>query len=290
MDFTEIARGYYLEALCVEGNTVWFGDVIGGGIHRFDGVHTYQAWLKDQHWIAAMLLNVNGEIIYSGPSGIQWFNPTTHDSGILLDTIAGQKIRGVNEMTPDRSGGMYFGSIDLQSIIQGKKPGPSSLNHLSVDRCVTRLDDGLAFSNGLSLSQDGKRLFHNESFVGVFAYDINSDGSLGEKQLLLQKEDCDGMALDSNGHIWVSGFNSNALLCLSGNGDILHRIEIPTFGATNLRFGGETLQDLYINTVAEGVALQIAKGILPTEPQSILYRGYTPRQGLAIPRTHFQLD
>src|SRR6516165_1651067 len=148
MQFVEVAKGLYLEALCTDMDAVLFGDVIGGGIHRVaDGRRT--DWLTDKRWIAVMLLNDDGSIIYSGSWGIAWFNPKTSGSGVLLDAIDGKAILGVNEMTPDRHGGMYFGTIDLQSIMRGQKPQPAVLYHLSVDKRLTKLRDGLTFSNGL---------------------------------------------------------------------------------------------------------------------------------------------
>ncbi len=290
MQFKEVATGYYLEALCTDGDAVLFGDVVGGGIHRVDDSEQRSDWLDDKRWIAAMLLNDDGAIIYSGPWGIAWFNPETGTGGTLLDTIDGQPIAGVNEMTPDRQGGMYFGTIDLQSITQGKKPQPSALYHYSADRRLTKLRDGLAFSNGLTLSLDGKRLYHNESFVGIFAYDVLGDGTLGERVMLTPQTDCDGMVLDAVGNLWISGFNTDALLCLADNGALKHRIKLPAHGATNLRFGGKNLNKLYVNTIPAGIASRLAAGELPAEPASILYCGETHIRGLAIARTRFQLD
>ena len=50
-----------------------------------------------------------------------------------------------------------------------------------VARRVRQLCSGLRFSNGVALSPDGRRLYHNETFVGLWAYDIMPDG----KQLLV---------------------------------------------------------------------------------------------------------
>src|SRR3974377_1522152 len=101
MQFTEVAKGLYLEALCTDNDAVLFGDVVGGGIHRVSDDGQSSEWLTGTRWIAAMLLNDDGSIIYSGPWGIAWFNPKTRRSGVLLDAIDGNAILGVNEMTPD---------------------------------------------------------------------------------------------------------------------------------------------------------------------------------------------
>jgi len=290
MQFIEVAKGLYLEALCTDNDAVLFGDVVGGGIHRVADNGQASDWLTGTRWIAAMLLNDDGSIIYSGSWGIAWFNPKTSRSGVLLDAIDGKAVLGVNEMTPDRQGGMYFGTIDLQSIMRGEKPRPSVLYHLSADRHVTKLRDGLTFSNGLTLSLDGKRFYHNESFVGVFAYPVLADGTFGDRVMLAPRTDCDGMVLDAAGNVWISGFDSNELLCLEDNGAIKDKIQLPSHAATNLRFGGRELDRLYINTIPEGVATKLAIGELPAEPSSILYYGQSSVRGFAIPRTGFRLD
>jgi sugar lactone lactonase YvrE len=290
MDFEPMARGYYLEALLIDETVVWYSDVVEGGIRRLAADGMVTTWLPDRRMVGGILLNQDGCVLVSGPGGIVWFNPATNDSGVLIDTIDGQPIPGVNEMRPDGSGGLYFGTLDLPAILRGETPGPVALYRLAVDRKLTKLCDGLVFSNGLSPSPNGSRLYHNESFVGTFAYDVRPDGSLANRTTLLKKPDCDGLALDADGNIWVTGFASGELLRLHTDGTIAQRIALPGDAATNVRFGGADGRDIYVTVVSRDAAEALKNGNVPSSKTSVLYRGRSDVAGQAIPRTRFRLD
>jgi sugar lactone lactonase YvrE len=297
MKFEPIAQGYYLEALLTDETTVWYSDVVEGGIRRLAPDGKVDVWLADRRLVGGILLNEDGCVLVSGPGGIVWFNPATNASGVLLDKIneqpmgvpKGQPIPGVNEMRPDGRGGIYFGTVDLPAIVRGEKPGPVGLFRLDVNRNLTRLRDGLVFTNGLSPNPDGSKLYHNESFVGTFVYDVLADGSLGKGTQLLKKPDCDGLALDANGDIWVTGFASNELLRVHADGTIAQRVGLPGDAATNVRFGGADGRDMYVTVVARAAAEALKNGVFPSTKTSVLYRGRSDVAGQKIPRTQFNL-
>ncbi len=279
--FEVVASGYYLEALLVDGDDIWYGDVVTGGIKRLGSdIHL----LPERKMIGGLLANEDGCLLVAGEGGIVWINPATGATGSLVDGLD-----GANEMRSDGRGGMYFGSIDLPGILRGEKPGPSALFHLTVDRTLTKLKDGLAFANGLSLGADGSRIFFNESFNGVNCWSINGDGSLGERLWFVENYDCDGMALDTGGNIWISGFGSGELLCLSPSGAEIGRLPLPGAACTNVRFGGKDMRELYVTMVDPAGAQALAEGRMPDEMNSHLYKCPSPKKGAAIARTRFAL-
>jgi sugar lactone lactonase YvrE len=289
MSFTALARGRYLEALAIDEHVVWFSDVILGGVQGLKPDGSIAHGLIERKWIGGILFNEDGALLCSGPGGIAWFHPTSGRSGTLLSRIEGMPLAGVNELCPDGRGGLIFGTLDLPAIIRGERPGPTALYRLDVRGGVTRLADGLVFCNGLCISSEGTTLYHNESFVGTFAYDITPDGSLDNRRMLLDKPDCDGMALDVLGNLWVSGFSSEELLCLRPDGTVQQRLALPGGACTNVRFGGAEGRQLFVTTVPLTAGLEIAKGNLPTALDSILYRGPSPVPGRINSRTQFRL-
>jgi len=289
MKFEPMIQGYYLEALIVDGTTVWYSDVVEGGIRRLTPDGNVATWLPDRRLVGGVLLNDDGCVLVSGSSGIAWVNPATNACGMLIDTVAGRPLLGVNEMRPDGKGGCYFGSIDMPAIERGKTPGPVGLYRLDANGAATKLWDGLVFTNGLTPNVDGTRLYHNESFVGTFAYDIAADGSLKNRTMLLEKNDCDGIALDVDGNIWVTGFGSNELLCLKPDGALVRRVALPGDAATNVRFGGADGRDMYITVVSSASAQALKAGRMPSAKTSVLYRARSNVAGQAIPKTRFRL-
>ncbi len=279
--FEIVASGYYLEALLVDGDDIWYGDVVTGGIKRLGSdVHL----LPERKMIGGLLANEDGCLLVAGEGGIVWINPQTGGTGALVDDLD-----GTNEMRADGHGGIYFGSIDLPGILRGEKPGPSSLYHLTADRTLIQLRDGLTFANGLSLSADGTKLYFNESFSGMNCWPINADGSLGERLWFFDKYDCDGMAIDAKGNIWISGFSSSELLCLSSAGTEIGRLTLPGAACTNVRFGGEDMSELYLTMVDPAGAQALAEGRMPDEMNSHLYKCASPQKGAAIARASFVL-
>jgi sugar lactone lactonase YvrE len=280
-DFELLTRGFYLEGLLVEGEDVWFTDVVVGGVqHLASG----KIVLPERMMIGGLLLNEDGCLLVAGPGGIAWVNPETGANGPLVEGLS-----GANEMRADLSGGMVFGSIDLDAVLRGKKPAPSSLYRLSPDREMTLLRDGLAFANGLSYSADGATLFFNESFAASRAFPVSEDGTLGDPSLLRSKPDCDGLALDAEGNVWITGFSSSFLLCLAPDGSEVRRLELPGNACTNVRFGGRDMRDLYVTVVDTGAAQLLAQGRPLEEKSSALYRTRSPVPGAPITRTRFHL-
>ena len=289
MEFQSIATGYYLEALGVAEDAVWFSDVVTGGVRRLSKDGRIDEWLPGKRWIGSILLNDDGCVFSSGAGGIAWVNPTTGASGMLLESIGGEPMDGVNEITSDGMGGIYFGTLDVPAIERGQATKPVELYRLNSDGRVTRLCEGLRFSNGIGVSSDGRKLYHNESFVGTFAYDLASDGNLGRPTLLVKKPDCDGMAIDCEGGIWITGFRSREILRVFPDGTIAARIPVPGEAATNIRFGGADGRDLYVTTVSLASAAGLEKGILPDSPDSVLYRARSEVAGQQLAKPRFRL-
>jgi sugar lactone lactonase YvrE len=289
MQFETLASGYYLEALCVVGDTIWLSDVTRGGIRRIGADGHTDSFFTDQHMLAAVIANADGRMLISGLGGIRWLDPRTGAHGMLISEIDGQPIGGVNEMTPDGKGGLYFGTIDLPAVLRGEKPGPSALYRLEKNRRVHQIDGGLSFSNGLGLSPDGARLYHNESFNGVFAYEIASDGKAGPAQKLLDKYDCDGMAMDRDGGAWICGFSTPELIRIAPNGNVDRRITLPGQASTNVCFAGPDGRDLYVTTVTAESVVKLVKNDPITVAESKLHRARGESVGLDIAPPQFQL-
>ncbi|TAL02516.1 MAG: gluconolactonase [Rhodospirillaceae bacterium] len=288
MEFNSIATGYYLEALAVDGDAVWFSDVVEGGIRRRLPDGTTDAWLPGKRWIGSIVINEDGAVLSSGAGGIAWFNPATGAAGMLLDAIDGRPIDGVNEILHDGKGGLYFGTVDIPAIARGEAPGPAALYRLDTGGRVTRLCGSLKFSNGIGISADGRRLYHNETFVGTSAYDVASDGSIGNAMPLTKQLDCDGLAIDCEDNIWIAGYHSDTLSRLRPDGTVDRRVALPAGGVTNIRFGGGDGRELYLTTVAPEAGDALAKGVMPART-SVLYHARSDVAGQPMARTRFRL-
>ncbi len=198
-------------------------------------------------------------------------------------------INGINEMITDGAGGIYFGTIDLEKIIKGEPTRPASLYHLTARGDIRGVADKLGLVNGLMLSADRRLLYCNETFDATYVYDVKPDTSLANRRLFVRKEDCDGMALDVEGNLWITGFRSSEIARARPDGSLLPPVPTPGGAVTQIRFGGRDMRDYYITCVPADGGDGLAVGVQPTEERSILYRGRSDVAGLPIAPAKFEL-
>jgi sugar lactone lactonase YvrE len=290
-EFEQIAKGLYLEGLAVDQvrGIVWYSDVIGGGIHGVRPGRGAIVFNPERMWTGGILMNEDGAVLSSGAGGIMWNDPETQKSGWLLNEIDGKPINGINEMMPDGTGGIYFGTVDIEKIIEGKPTRLAALYRLTTDGDVVCVADGLGFANGIMLSTDGKRLYYNDTFDSTYVFEVRSDRTLYNRQPFLRKEDCDGMALDAQGNLWITGYRSSELVRVTPDGALLAPVATPASAITQIRFGGADMRDFYLTTVPADGGDGLAVGERPTEERSFLYRGRSEVPGMSIAPARFKL-
>lgn len=282
MAFEPVLHGYYLEGLLINGENIWFTDVAIGGVQR---AGSDDLLLPDRTMIGGLQLNEDGALLVSGLDGIVWVHPESERSGTVVDEIA-----GANEMCACARGGLIYGTIDLPAILRGERPGPSTIEYLSPDGVSSQLRRGLTFANGLAFSPRQDELYFNESFSATRAFPVGKGGVLGEPRTLIDMADCDGMALDAEGNIWVTGFASGELRCVAPDGTEVRRMALPGKACTNVRFGGPDLQDLYVTIVDPAAAQALADATPLKERTSTLFRARSPVPGARREHTRLKLQ
>lgn len=291
-NFTRLASGLYLEGLTVdhERDIIWYSDVIAGGVQgvRPDGtkVATLDA---DRMWTGGLLVNHDGAVLSTGEGGIRWNDPATGKSGWLLDSIDGAPIAGINEMVSDGTGGIFFGTIDMERVIAGEEPRPVALYRLTVDGEVIQVAEDIGFTNGIMHDLERRRLYCNDTFRRTWLFDVTEDFGLANQRVFLEKEDVDGMALDASGNVWITGFRSGFFERVAPDGTVLTRFETPAGAITQLRFAGADMRDVYFTAVPSDGGDTLKEGGEITEANSYLYHARTSEPGLNIAPPRFAL-
>ncbi len=291
-NFTKVASGIYIEGLAVDHvrDVIWYSDVIAGGIHgvKPDGTKV-TSFNPDRMWTGGVMMNADGSVLSTGEGGIMWNNPDTGKSGWLLDEIDGKPINGINEMVPDGTGGLFIGTNDIEMVIKGEQTRPTELYRLTADRELIKLADGINFTNGIMYDAQRKRFYCNSTFECTWTFDVADDLTLNNKREFLAKEDCDGMALDAEGTVWITGFRSNFFERLKPDGTVLPRYETPAGSITQLRFGGPDMRDVYFNSVPSDGGDTLKEGGEITEANSFLFRGRSEVPGMKFELPRFNL-
>lgn len=151
---------------------------------------------------------------------------------VLANSFAsGEPFGRLNDLIADGKGGAYF-------TVGGAY-------HVSAEGVVTKVEDQNIRSNGIMLSRDGRTLYVTNDTV-VLAFDVRADGSTANRRdfgSLQGDNGGDGMAIDSEGRLYVTG--NMGVHVFSVQGQHLGMIPTPRRPIT-LAFSGPEKKTLYV--------------------------------------------
>ncbi|OEK08791.1 hypothetical protein A8C32_00495 [Flavivirga aquatica] len=173
-------------------------------------------------------------------------------SGTILETFT-TGLTNPNDLCIDKKEGVYITSPGTFNGIRTKEiyyisPGPT--------RTATLVDNTIDFPNGILISNNGKSLFVSDSgSYNIYKFDIDlNTGLISNKVVFATLTDtdntdinsrADGMALDTNGNLYVA--NKKSIQVFNTSGTLTNTINF-TENPTNCTFGGASLNTLYVTT------------------------------------------
>jgi gluconolactonase len=182
---------------------------------------------------------------------------------VLFSDYEGKKVNGPNDIWLDAKGGIYFTDPYYQRNywtrkspeIQGQKVYylPKGKKEAII------VADDIIKPNGIVGTPDGKFLYVADMSANkTYRYTINADAKLTDRQLLLN-QNSDGMTLDSNGNIYVTGKGVNIY---KPTGEKIGHIDVPEEWCGNICFGGKDKNVLFITASKSLYTIPInAKGV-----------------------------
>ncbi len=179
------------------------------------------------------------------------------ETEMYASAFEGQAFNRPNDLAFDNAGNLYFTDPKTYSreILDGR-----IFRVRANDHTIDMLADSLGFPNGIAFSHDGKQLYVCESaFERVLRFDIEPDGGLANKEVFitLPGGDPDGIAFDREGNLFVAHFGGGAVYIIAPDGAIRQKLATPGAKPTNLEFGGEDLQTLYLTEVETNALYQM---------------------------------
>lgn len=164
----------------------------------------------------------------------------------------GEPLGRLNDLVADNRGGAYF-------TVGG-------LYHVTHDGQVSVVEEDM-HSNGLLLNRDGSQLYATNNDE-VLVFDVAADGSTSNRRVFASlngDSNGDGMALDAEGRIYVTG--SAGVHVISEDGDYLGLIPTPRHPIT-VTFPGSDKKTLYVPTMGavgpDGKAWSTPEGVRNT--------------------------
>lgn len=169
-------------------------------------------------------------------------NPT-----LIYQNPKENNLNGPNDLWIDKKGGIYFTDPYYQRNYWARKSpeivGEKVYYLPKGDKQVTVVDDSLQRPNGIVGTADGKTLYVADAKGGkTYQYDIQPNGLLKNRVLLIN-QGSDGMTLDEQGNIYLTG---NGVTIFNKAGKQIAYINVSTTRTSNICFAGKKRNILFI--------------------------------------------
>lgn len=179
----------------------------------------------------------------------------------VAEQYEGQRLNSPNDVAVASDGSVYFTDPPYGVDEDERELDFSGVFRVASDGEVELLTDEFSRPNGIILSPDETRLYVNDSEGGfIRVFDVAEDGTVSEGQDFAEMEDpdaegnADGMTMDSEGNVYTTG--PGGIWIFAPSGELLDRISVPQ-SATNVTFGGEDNQTLYITAQSSLYRVQV---------------------------------
>lgn len=161
-----------------------------------------------------------------------------------------------NDGKCDPAGRLWIGTLGF-----GAPEGAGSLYAVATDGTVTTKLDNVTISNGIVWSADRKYMYYNDTPTGQVAryrYDEHTGDIAFDGIAVTLPAGTglpDGMAIDSNDHLWVAQWGGFGVYCYNPHtGELLAKVEVPAPNVASCAFGGKDMDTLYITTARAGLS------------------------------------
>ncbi len=253
----------YLEGPRWYKDALWFVDFYKQGVYRVN-----------EDGVAEKIVHVDGQ-----PSGLGWLP----DGRMLVVSMKSRKIMRLesdgelvvhadiaqhcgghaNDMVVAPNGNAYVGNFGFD-LMGGEDYKSAGLILVKPDGSSQLVAEGLAFANGMVISADEKTLIVNELFGNrISQFDIHADGTLGARRDFASYGELgdepnlgtrignakilpDGLALDSEGAVWIANTIHQQTLRIAEGGEILETINTSDEGVFAVALGGADGKTLFM--------------------------------------------
>lgn len=249
-----------------DGVLLWT-DILGQRINRLDpATGKVESWETGDAtgWI---LGRAGGGFV----AGIGTTVATVTLDPFTVETIA--EIRGepdsnrVNDAAADSLGRIWMGTMPYSC----DEP-VGSFYRFEGGKVSRAAPEDYTIPNGPAIDPEGRFVLHTDSALGViFRYPL-AGGVLGPREPFITFPDYeswgspDGMTFDAEGHLWVACWGDGAVRRFAPDGTLVSRIALPASQITNVVFGGERLDRLYVTSSANGVDEEHGGALFELDP------------------------
>lgn len=235
------------------GNALWFVDIKGRTVHRFDPKDGSSRTWSAPDQVGWVLPAEAGDMIAGVKTGLHRFDPVTGSFALLHDPEPDHPGNRLNDAATDRTGRLWFGSMD-----DGEAAMTGRLYRCDGGACRDTRLPPVAITNGPAISADGRTLYHTDTLgKTIWRVAIADDGALGapERHIVIGKDEGypDGSVIDAEGCLWVAFYGGWGVRRYDPSGQMMRFVRFPVANVTKIAFGGAELTTAYATTARKGL-------------------------------------
>jgi sugar lactone lactonase YvrE len=210
-------------------------------------------WQFDEHVSAAGWIDKN-RLLIASESRLFSFNLDTSETTIVCELEASISGNRSNDGRADPWGGFW---ISTMGKLAEQKAGSI---YRFYNGQLRRLHKGVTIPNSICFSPDGMyAYFSDTSRQKIFKQFLtNFDGwPLGEAEVFVdfssENINPDGAIVDKDGNFWCAFWGSSQLICLSSDGGVVQRVNVPAKQPSCVAFGNDDFKSLYFTSACQGL-------------------------------------
>jgi len=198
----------------------------------------------------------DGRLVVGCGRNLLLFDPDTKETSVLFTVDEDETNNRFNDAKCTPDGRILAGTMNNrlnEEDVDDANTGRLYL--LEAGKEPIRLMKDMSVSNGIAFTADAKTVYHTDTFTNtIFAYDYDSaTGLLSNKReavrVPLESGNPDGFTIAADGTLFVAHWNGGAIRRYDPTtGKELAKYEFPAVHVTCCCFGGENLDELYVNT------------------------------------------
>jgi gluconolactonase len=257
-------QAHYPEGPLWRGDKLFYVEYSASNIKTWDGKRVAVFWHKDKCG-ANSLIELNGHLLVAcyDDNALVELDAAGKALRVIRQDSRGKPFVGPNDFAADGHGGVYFSASGAYDI---KAPITGAVLHITANgNMISEVANTIHYSNGLTLDKDQQHLLVAEMLAGrILSFPVLPDGGLGPRTVWARLQDLapptpnedayngpDGVKLGPDGNYYIAQNGSGRVLVVNADKKLVRRIEVPTPFVTNIAFGPQGADPVFITGAFE---------------------------------------
>ena len=236
-----------------EQQVLYWVDILGSLLYIYDPATGENRVLDVGRHVGTVVTRASGGLMLAVREGFASFDLETQELTLIANPEAHITGNRFNDGKCDPAGRFWAGTMAYES-----PSNQGSLYRLDTDLSVHKIFGDVAISNGIIWSLDHTTMYYIDTLrKNVRAFDYADDtGDISNERVIINVPEeigmPDGMAIDSEGMLWVAHYGGSCVSRWNPNtAQLLLKIDLPVTQVTACAFGGPNLDILFITSAAQ---------------------------------------